>query len=52
MGKILKSLVDLNQDGSFVLNQKYFKYLTGLTMTNGSFDRLFRGPPRKPEASL
>ncbi|UCG76881.1 MAG: hypothetical protein JSV95_06265, partial [Gemmatimonadota bacterium] len=49
---ILGELMDLKEDGSFVLNQRYFNYLTGLTMTNGSFDRLFGGPPRRPEASI
>jgi carbamoyltransferase len=49
---ILDELVDLNEDGSFVLDQKYFNYLTGLTMTNGAFDKLFGGPPRKPEARV
>ena len=33
--RILTELVDLKEDGSFTLNQKYFNYLTGLTMTNG-----------------
>jgi carbamoyltransferase len=49
---ILDTLVDLKEDGSFVLDQKYFNYLTGLTMTNGAFDQLFGGPPRKPEARV
>jgi len=49
---ILEELVDLEEDGSFRLNQKYFNYLTGLTMTNGSFDDLFGGPPRKPETKI
>ena len=30
----------------------YFDYCTGLTMTNGRFDALFGGPPRKPEELL
>ncbi|MEJ2343642.1 MAG: carbamoyltransferase, partial [Gemmatimonadales bacterium] len=50
--KILGELVDLKEDGSFVLNQQYFNYLTGLTMTSKAFDRLFGGPPRKPEARI
>ncbi|HEX6134068.1 MAG TPA: carbamoyltransferase C-terminal domain-containing protein, partial [Longimicrobiales bacterium] len=29
-----------------------FNYLGGLTMTNGGFDRLFGGPPRRPESKL
>ena len=49
---ILDELIDLRDDGSFTLNQRYFNYLSGLTMTNGAFDRLFGGPPRKPEALL
>jgi len=49
---IYKELLDLREDGSFRLNQKYFNYLTGLTMTNGEFDKLFGGPPRVPETKL
>jgi carbamoyltransferase len=49
---IYRELVDLREDGSFTLNQKYFNYLTGLTMTNGAFDRLFGGPARVPESKL
>src|SRR5207247_325971 len=49
---IYRELVDLREDGSFTLNQNYFNYLTGLTMTNGAFDRLFGGPPRVPESPL
>jgi carbamoyltransferase len=45
-------LIDLKDDGSFTLNQQYFDYLGGLTMTNAAFDRLFGGPPRKPESRL
>jgi carbamoyltransferase len=49
---ILDELIDLKEDGSFTMNQKYFNYLSGLTMTNGAFDKLFGGPPRKPETRL
>ena len=49
---ILDELVDLHDDGSFTLNQKYFNYVTGLTMTNGAFSKLFDGPPRQPESKL
>jgi len=49
---IYRELIDLKDDGSFTLNQKYFNYLSGLTMTNGAFDRLFDGPPREPESKL
>ena len=49
---ILENLLDLKEDGSFRLDQSYFNYCTGLTMTNGRFDALFGGPPRKPEERL
>jgi carbamoyltransferase len=46
---ILDKLMDLKPDGTFRLDQTYFDYCTGLTMTNGKFDALFGGPARKPE---
>jgi carbamoyltransferase len=49
---ILSELMDLKEDGSFKLNMKYFDYCAGLTMTNGNFEKLFGGPPRKPESLL
>ncbi|HSB53278.1 MAG TPA: carbamoyltransferase N-terminal domain-containing protein, partial [Gemmatimonadales bacterium] len=50
--QILDEVIDLKEDGSLTLNQKYFNYLSGLTMTNGAFDRLFGAPPRVPETHL
>jgi carbamoyltransferase len=50
--QILDEIVDLRADGSFTLNQTYFNYLSGLTMTSPAFDRLFGGPPRVPETML
>jgi carbamoyltransferase len=49
---ILNHLLDLKEDGSFRLNQRYFNYLGGLTMTSRAFDELFGGPPRVPESKL
>jgi carbamoyltransferase len=49
---ILRHLVDLKPDGSFRLNQSYFRYCHGLTMTSRRFHRLFGGPPRRPESPL
>jgi carbamoyltransferase len=49
---IYRELIDLKEDGSFSLNQRYFNYLTGLTMTNEAFDRLLGAPPRQPESKL
>jgi carbamoyltransferase len=51
-GLILEHLIDLKEDGSFRLNQSYFNYCTGLTMTNARFDELFGGPPRRPDELL
>jgi carbamoyltransferase len=50
--KILNELIDLKDDGSFKMNMEYFNYCVGLTMTNGKFNELFDGPPRKPESAL
>jgi carbamoyltransferase len=49
---IYDNLIDLKEDGTFRLKIDYFNYCTGLTMTNGKFDDLFEGPPRKPETLL
>jgi len=49
---ILEELVDLKPDGSFRLDQSYFDYCTGLTMTNERFARLFGGPARDPASLL
>src|SRR5262249_1813429 len=49
---ILEKVLRLNDDGSFKLDMRYFGYLQGLTMTNGAFNELFGGPPRKPESPL
>lgn len=49
---ILEHLVDLKEDGSFKMNMDYFNYAVGLTMTNKKFNKLFGGPPRKPESLL
>ncbi len=49
---ILDNLIDLKPDGSFRLDQGYFDYCTGLTMTNTRFDALFGGPPRRQDELL
>ena len=49
---ILEKLMDLREDGSFRLDQSYFNYCAGLTMTSGKFARLFGGPPRRPESPV
>tara|TARA_B100001057_G_scaffold341337_1_gene342173 strand:- start:2753 stop:4591 length:1839 start_codon:yes stop_codon:yes gene_type:complete len=47
--KILNNLIDLKDDGTFMLDQNYFNYSTGLTMTNENFDKLFGQKARKSE---
>jgi carbamoyltransferase len=49
---IRDTLIDIKPDGSFRLNLDYFNYCTGLTMTNGAFDRVFGGPAREPDDLL
>ena len=44
--KIINNLIDIKEDGSFHLDQSYFNYATGLTMTNKKFDNLFGQKPR------
>lgn len=46
---IFSHLVELKEDGSFWLDQSYFNYCTGLTMTNAKFADLFGQPVRQPE---
>jgi carbamoyltransferase len=49
---ILEKLLNLNEDGSFLLNMDYFEYATGLTMTNNNFARLFNLGVRKENDAL
>jgi carbamoyltransferase len=49
---ILDKVIDLKPDGSFRLDQQYFNYCTGLTMTNERFDELFGGEPRSADEPL
>ena len=46
---IVNNLIHIKEDGSFRLNQDYFNYATGLTMTNNNFDKLFGQKVRKNE---
>ena len=45
----IKQLIDIKDDGTFRLDQKYFNYATGLTMTNNKFHELFGQKPRNPK---
>ena len=52
VGAIKDHLLEVKEDGSIRLNQDYFNYSQGLRMTNGAFDKLFGGPPRRPESTI
>ena len=45
----IKKIIDIKEDGTFRLDQKYFNYASGLTMTNEKFDDLFGQKPRDPQ---
>jgi carbamoyltransferase len=45
----IKQLVDIKEDGTFRLDQRYFNYATGLTMINNNFNKLFGKKPRNPK---
>ncbi|MBI4576406.1 MAG: carbamoyltransferase [Planctomycetes bacterium] len=49
---IYRELLEVAEDGSFRLNMDYFDFATGLRMTNRRFERLFGGPPRRPETPI
>lgn len=50
--KIREHLIDIKPDGSFWLNQQYFNYTSGLTMTSERFHQLFGASPRRPDEPL
>ncbi len=49
---IKDKLLEIRDDGSLKMNHDYFSYSQGLRMTNGAFDKLFGGPPRKAESRI
>lgn len=49
---IMRELIDVKQDGSFRLNMSYFPYCHKNVMTGRKFERLFGGPPRRPDSPL
>ena len=40
-------LIDVKEDGSFLMDMQYFNYCAGLSMTSNKFHRLFKSVPRK-----
>ena len=49
---IKKHLVEIRDDGSLWMNQEYFTYAHGLTMTGSKLEALIGGPARRPESLL
>ena len=48
----VRKVIEINEDGSFKMNMKYFSYDHGLKMTNGKFSKLFGRPVRESESKL
>jgi carbamoyltransferase len=49
---ILDNLIDLREDGSFLLNTEYFGFLADDRPTNSAFEDLVRCPRRQPGSRL
>ncbi len=49
---ILQKLINVKNDGSFKLNQKYFDYVTGSKMINKNFELLFNKRRRLPDEKI
>jgi carbamoyltransferase len=49
---ILDKLIDLRDDGSFLLDTQYFGFLAGDRATNAAFEQLVGSPRRDPESPL
>jgi carbamoyltransferase len=49
---ILQHLIHVRDDGSFWMDQRYFNYCGGMTMTSEPFHQLFGAPPRDPDSRL
>ena len=47
---IKDKLIDIKDDGSFWLNQKYFDYSTGFKMINKNFENIFKRKRRDPNS--
>ncbi len=46
---IKKELIRIKEDGSYLLNLKYFDYISGLKMINSKFEKLFGRKALKPD---
>jgi carbamoyltransferase len=51
--KLIKDhVIEIREDGSLWMNQEYFTYAHGLTMTGAKLEALLGGPARQPESLL
>lgn len=50
--KILAEMIDLKEDGSFKINQKYFSYMYGERMWNDAFESFFGVKSRLPDTHI
>ena len=49
---IFEKLIDVKPDGSFRMDQQFFNYAVGKTMTSKAFELLFGGRARVPESEI
>ena len=49
---IKRELLCIHDNGSFVMNQRYFSYTHGVRTINRRFEALFGRPARKPESEI
>ncbi len=49
---ITENLISSREDGAFVLNEKYFNYVSGLRMISSRFEKLFGRPALRPEQKV
>jgi carbamoyltransferase len=49
---IKDKLLEIRDDGSLKMNHEFFSYSQSLRMTNGAFDKLLGGAPRKAESQI
>ena len=50
--KIIQNIIDIKEDGSFVLDQSFFDYATGLKMISKKLENLFGQKSRNPNEKL
>lgn len=50
--RLADKVVRIAEDGSLWMDQSYFNYIGGLTMTSPRMEELLEGPPRTPESEI